>query len=526
MRRLAVAALLLLAAAPAALAKLDGDQWKSLETELRSLMKNPGTPERKVELLKQAGQDGESRAAKLVADAVLAESVHLTALALEEEKALPRLQELLGKNWKTEMTAELMTEMKGLQARVATLAGDKADERRVIDAALSAAMAGGAEYRKAIFAACRAHKDWAVRAACARMAAMAVEDEPAKGVLSDSLEKEKDPRVKVAALEGLTTAPGSSWHSLVAPRVEDPDWGVQILAIRLAAQREIGKAIPGMIRALAKASTRVAEEAGAALRKLTGQSIEPYAEPWAKWWEENRAKWGEDGRPLQPVVSAPRPEDVTYYGIRVKSDKVMFILDISDSMKSEKQAPPAPPPKGPTTGEPAMKEPDPREKFSGPKIEIAKQELKRVVKGLPKQAMFNIIAFNHVVTLWQPKMMEATEANKELAYAWIRDMQPSGVTYIDGALQMAFKMAGMGAYDKAYPGVALDTIFLLSDGAPTDNGYPNFKDMDPNEILKHVEEWNPQRRIVVNCVGIDNVVQGIEFMKKLAAQNGGVYVDG
>ena len=87
-------------------------------------------------------------------------------------------------------------------------------------------------------------------------------------------------------------------------------------------------------------------------------------------------------------------------------------------------------------------------------------------------------------------------------------------------------MAGMGAYDKAYPGVAVDTIILLSDGAPTDNAVPESKDMDPKEILAHVREWNPQKRIVIHCVGIDNVVQGIEFMKKLAAENGGTYVDG
>ena len=49
--------------------------------------------------------------------------------------------------------------------------------------------------------------------------------------------------------------------------------------------------------------------------------------------------------------------------------------------------------------------------------------------------------------------------------------------------------------------------------------------MDPEEILGHVREWNSQRRVVIHCVGIDNV-EGIEFMRKLAAQNGGKYVDG
>jgi hypothetical protein len=123
-------------------------------------------------------------------------------------------------------------------------------------------------------------------------------------------------------------------------------------------------------------------------------------------------------------------------------------------------------------------------------------------------------------------MVPADEKNKEDAYGWIRDMQPVGSTFIDGALRLAFKMAGMGAYDKAYPTVNVDTMIVLSDGAPTDNGYPDPKNMDPEEVLAHVREWNSQNRVIIHCIGIDNVVQGIQFMKKLAAQNGGTYTDG
>jgi hypothetical protein len=357
---------------------------------------------------------------------------------------------------------------------------------------------------------------------------VSADEAESKPVLLESLDKEKDPRVRVAALEALETASGSSWHGLVASRVEDVDWGVQVVAARIAGKRKVGKAIPGLIRALVKAPPRVAEEIGVALREITGQTIEPYADAWSKWWEAHRSEWGEDGRPLAPIVSQPRKEDLHYYGIKVQSDKILFIIDTSGSMKEEKRAPvpPTAPPRGPTTKEPEKPKEEPPGKFSGPKIEIAKQELKRAVKGLPKEAFFNIISFNHTVQAWQPKMLQANDANKELAYAWVRDMPATGSTYIDGALQMAFKMAGMGTYDRAYPTVSVDTIFLLSDGAPTDNGYPDVKDMDPKVILEHVREWNSQKRVVIHCIGIDNVVHGIQFMKDLARENGGRYVDG
>jgi uncharacterized protein YegL len=526
MRRFVLVAILLFAAVPAAWAKLDPAEWQKVETELRALLKTPGTSERKIEILKTAALDGEPRAAKLVADTILAEAAHLVRIAADLEKDETALQALLAKPL-AQMYPVEMTEMKRLQGVVGQAHRAKVDEKRVVDAAVAAAQTGGAPYRKAIFTVARGHADWPVRAVSARLAALSADDAESKPVLLEALEKEKDPRVRVAALEALETAAGSGWHGLVAMRVEDADWGVQVVAARVAGKRKVGKAIPGLIRALVKAPPRVAEEIGNALREITGQTIEPYADAWAKWWEAHRSEWGEDGRPLQPVVAAPRKEDVHYYGIKIKSDKVLFIIDTSGSMKEEKRAPaPTVPPKGPTTKEPEKPKEPPAGKFSGPKIEIAKQELKRAIKALPKEALFDIISFNHTVQQWQPKMMQATDANKELAYAWVRDIPAVGSTYIDGALQMAFKMAGMGAYDRAYPGVGVDTIFLLSDGAPTDNSYPEVKLMEPKEILDHVREWNSQKRVVIHCIGIDNVVQGITFMKDLARENGGTYVDG
>jgi hypothetical protein len=521
-RRL-LALLLLPLLARAALAKLDGPAWAEAEKSFKALFAQPGRTEDKISLLKTLETDGDPRSWKLLADALLLEAGHATKLAESRDADLEKLQVLLGKRMKTPPEE---AEMYSLQGKVGAAERMKADEDRVMKAVLASAVASGEDARKVVLAAARAHKDWPARAAAARLAATSPDDALSKQALTDLLDKEKDPRVKVAALDVLQAAGGTWWYPLVVNRVTDPDWGVQLVAVRIAGSHEMGKAIPALIQALATASPRVATEIGEALRKLTGQSIEPYPEPWAKWWEANRSKWGEDGRPLQPVIATPRAADVEFYGIKVQSSRVMFIIDISGSMKDEKKAPPPPPKRGPVTGEPVKPEPEPEGKFSGPKIEIAKQELRRAIRKLPKEAMFDIIAFNHSVQQWQPKMVPATEANKELAYAWVRDMAPSGGTYVDGALRLAFKMAGMGAYDHAYPGVGVDTMLVLSDGAPTDNAFPDCHLMPPDEILAHVREWNPQNRIKIHCVGIDVVVQGIDFLKKLAAQNGGTYIDG
>ena len=70
---------------------------------------------------------------------------------------------------------------------------------------------------------------------------------------------------------------GRSGFPLVVARINDPEWGVELMAIRIAGSREMGKAIPALIQALAGCRVRaVGEEIVASLRKLTGQSMEAY----------------------------------------------------------------------------------------------------------------------------------------------------------------------------------------------------------------------------------------------------------
>ena len=220
-------------------------------------------------------------------------------------------------------------------------------------------------------------------------------------------------------------------------------------------------------------------------------------------------------------------QDVEFYGLRIKSDRILFVIDISASMKKKTKNDnpkdrwkPAPSVTGRNEPPPP---PPPEEILSGPKIDVAKHELKKAVKKLPKGTTFNIVAFNHLAKQWKPKMMVASKKNKQDAYKWIRALKPAGNTYIDGAMRLAFRIAGLENFDKAYPNIYVDTIVLLSDGAPTDNAF-NAKGMDPNIILNHVKEWNKRKHVVIHCIGVD-MVEGIQFLRDLAAQNGGTYVD-
>ena len=96
------------------------------------------------------------------------------------------------------------------------------------------------------------------------------------------------------------------------------------------------------------------------------------------------------------------------------------------------------------------------------------------------------------------------------------------------ALKLAFGLADPNVSPTAPP---VDTIFLLSDGAPTEATFEDnveAKAMDPAKILASVKQWNPFRAVRIYTIAIDPRIDStsgnfVRFMKDLAAENGGSY---
>jgi HEAT repeat protein len=331
-RHLAALLLVLTGLGSVAWAKLEGPAWLDAEQRFRALLAQPGEGDAKAELVKLVASDGQPRAWTLLADGLVLEAAHVARTADLLAKDLAALQELLAKKLKHPAEEDAMYR---LQGSVSELEARKSQDERILRQIAAAFGAANEAGRKLVYAKTKAHKDFPVRAAGARVAAVLPDEPASRAVVAEAL-KDPDPRVRLAVLEGLEKAPGTSWQEGVVARVEDPDWGVQLVAARIAGAREIGKAIPALIRALATCTPRVAEQVVESLRLLTGETIEPYAEAWAKWWEDNRARWGEDGRPLAPLKAPPRVSgETSFYGLKIRSDRVLYIIDTSLSMKDE-----------------------------------------------------------------------------------------------------------------------------------------------------------------------------------------------
>jgi hypothetical protein len=271
---------------------------------------------------------------------------------------------------------------------------------------------------------------------------------------------------------------------------------------------------------------------------------------WRKWWADNKDKWeaagnggaspsaggdtgggGNDGGGTDFGGAGSDYEKrkefkskAEFYGIKTMSNRIVFILDRSGSMKEKSGSIP---PKGgtQTSGRGHKKEAGPQ---GGPKgdrkVDTARWELEKAVMGLSSDVMFTIIFYNNGVEIWKEELQKATRANKKDAIKYVADLEPEGSTNISDAMKRGFGvgMPGPGqVQDPRYAkGEAPDTIFLLSDGSPTT---PDGKICDTDVILEEVRNMNKLRRIVIHTIGIgkgDNRA----FMGALAKQNKGTYV--
>jgi uncharacterized protein YegL len=337
--------------------------------------------------------------------------------------------------------------------------------------------------------------------------------------------KDPEARVRIAALRGLSGRKDKEVldAAIGALRAKDAPWPVrQAAAACLAASGET-RAVKPLIEALGAEDGRLRDDIRDMLRTLTGQNFEADPEDWKRWYGENLAAF--EGPEAKTALfgafksKGPPPEKKGVYGIESRSRRILFIIDTSGSMKDPlKQGPAA---AGTATGLTA----DEEEELRSSKMAIAKRELTRAVRALEADAHFNIVAYATHIVRWKDAMVKADMPVKNEAYQFISELQPAGGTWTYGALQEGFRLSGMGVTDKYYD-PAVDTIYLISDGAPTDNNMDKPQFMDAKIILEAVREWNRLGRVLIHAVAVDSKAAGgafVQFMKSLAAENGGQY---
>jgi uncharacterized protein YegL len=204
----------------------------------------------------------------------------------------------------------------------------------------------------------------------------------------------------------------------------------------------------------------------------------------------------------------------TFYGLKTSGQKVVFVVDISGSMEGKNEGTL----QDRMTGIAVQTSGNAIGNAIGgslgafvghqstsevTKLGGAKRELIPAIQGLPETTSFSIITFGNDVKPWLLGMSPADAKNRNIATAFVKDLDANGGTPARKALEEAFK----------YPDATL--IFFLSDGQPTDSSAA--------DILARVRELNAQRHVVVSTVGL-GADQDERFLTELATENGGRYV--
>jgi hypothetical protein len=332
--------------------------------------------------------------------------------------------------------------------------------------------------------------------------------------------REKDERVTAAVLRGLRGKNETVVFEFARDCLKAESWPVRLEAAMTLEKLNQPRLIPPLIEALSREDGRLRDDIRDCLRRATGQNFDSDAEQWKRWWIDNKASL-EGENPTTALFGTLKgrpaaPEKKSVYGIETRSRKILFIIDTSGSMKE---------PITQAKGTPTNASAEELENRNMIKIERAKKELRNAIRVLEADATFNIISFGTNVTLWKDKAVKGDMKAKGEALAFVSEMEPAGGTWAYGAFQEAFRLAGMGALDKYYD-PSFDTIYFISDGAPTNNDMDKPEAIDPETLLDAVHEWNKLGKLRIHAIAIDPRAGGgkfIQFMKKLASQNEGEY---
>ncbi|MFP6633616.1 MAG: hypothetical protein VCD16_13365, partial [Planctomycetota bacterium] len=385
--------------------------------------------------------------------------------------------------------------------------------------------------------------------------------------IAGKLVKHKDPGVQVAAMSLLYNQGGSrerklferglknrAWqvrllslrtlarlkHKKISDyaiaALDDPDDKVQVNAVRILLDQGGREIILPLILHIDKARGRVKDDVIDALTRLTGKDLGPSTFQWEGWWEQKgqtvkivaRCSAEEFTRMKQKL--AEETNTVAYHGLRVLSDNFIFIFDSSESMK-EQYVPPEERPEnrgkagGGDVGTTVVVDPN---NPNGPnggrgqkqalqsKLVVAQKSLKKVLNGLKDGKRFDIILFESIITDFiraklekEPDKLAVLDLDSRVkALAFVDQARPQGQTYMLKALETAFENE------------EVDTIYLLSDGAPTPPEKAGMK-----VILERMRKLNRVRSVKINTIGFDLKDKEKEFLRTLADEHFGVFIE-
>lgn len=331
-------------------------------------------------------------------------------------------------------------------------------------------------------------------------------------------------RVVIASADGLGLLRQAAGAGPLVQLLDHRSWRAQVAALSAMAKIRNKVSIGPIIEYMDVATGRARADAHRALTKITTRTFGMNAATWREWWERVKGDWEVPPPPKKVEVKAipggkdgyGRSKPTRYHRITTYSKRIIFVIDISNSMKT-----PIIVNEGKDTGR--------RRLATGTaKILLAREELKRTLEGMDSETWFNVIAFETDVRQFKKAPVRASAGNIQGAVRWLLKQEPRGQqggrrpssnvdkhgwivgkTNSYGALaavyglKIDFERRGTRAATAPSPGTKRrpkwDTCFFLSDGRPTVGVVTEIE-----HILQDVKRWNKTCKMVIHCIGMEN----------------------
>lgn len=324
--------------------------------------------------------------------------------------------------------------------------------------------------------------------------------------------EDKNPKAWISKADALAVhgKAASAATVPVAARLSASDWQVRLTACRALAVLGDEHAVEPLIDRLDVEGGRLHKEIYAALKAVTNENHAPNPATWRAWWKAQKPKGippplppsADDERYAKPPP--PRSDEPSYYGRRMFSQSVLYVIDVSKSMETLIQVPP-----------------DAQEKLgtiaSGTRIRVAKAAVVSSLKKLDPRTRFNLVFFSTKVRPWKDGLVTVASA-RDPAISAVEAAPLEDETNIYGALR-----AAVGLHEKPTLSADLDpipdTMYFMTDGTPTRGEIT-----DTETILSWMRDVNRFAKVDIHVIAMGNTGIDFAFLRRLASENGGEFI--
>jgi Mg-chelatase subunit ChlD len=311
-------------------------------------------------------------------------------------------------------------------------------------------------------------------------------DSSSRDFLLQLAAKADTPRAQAMAIDGIrehgqTESLSAGFTEALVKWSADPETfhSIRLSAANLLGQMSTPEAITALVAQIDDPLLR--EVARDGLTRQTGLNYWNDGTAWKAWWKTNQA--GYQPQPMkaaefEALMTRRRAEEkdnlVEFFGVALSGKNILFVLDASGSMETDER------------------------------MERLKDELSAMIFELEETYRFGLVLFPRSSTPGRD-INVADDRQKQRAMKFIERMKPDGGTPMWAALEECF--------ESIVPKENVDTIYLLSDGLPSD--------LPPEHLADRLLGYYELYGTVVHTLFIGDDAEGLKLMEEVAQLCGG-----